>query len=55
MRKRARQNEIRNQQRKEIRPPYSRVRSSVKSTRSVKENALSELVSRRQKAQDFDI
>lgn len=55
MRKRARQNEIRNQQRKETGPPSSRMRSSVKSTRSVKENALSELVARRQKAQDSDI
>jgi RNA polymerase-associated protein RTF1 len=55
MRKRARQNEIRNQQRKETGPPSSRMRSSVKSTRSVKENALSELVARRQKAQDSDM
>lgn len=55
MRKRARQNEIRNQQRKETGPPSSRMRSSVKSTRSVKEDALNELVARRQKAQDSDI
>ncbi|GLJ12830.1 hypothetical protein SUGI_0198560 [Cryptomeria japonica] len=57
MRKRAeaRQNETRNQRGKDIGPPSSRMRSSVKSTRSVKENALNELVARRQKAQDSDV
>eukprot|EP01018_Ginkgo_biloba_P031540 Gb_16950 [translate_table: standard] len=51
----SRQNENRNQQGKETGPPSSRMRSSAKSTRSVKENALSELVARRQKAQDSDM
>lgn len=46
MHKRACQNKIRNQQRKETGPPSSRMRSSAKLTRSVKENALSELVVR---------
>ncbi|GLJ08916.1 hypothetical protein SUGI_0098580 [Cryptomeria japonica] len=57
MRKRAeaRQNETRNQRGKDVGPPSSRMRSSVKSTRSVKENALNELVARRQKAQDSDV
>uniref|UniRef100_A0A0C9QPF4 TSA: Wollemia nobilis Ref_Wollemi_Transcript_14873_2386 transcribed RNA sequence n=1 Tax=Wollemia nobilis TaxID=56998 RepID=A0A0C9QPF4_9CONI len=63
MRKRAeaRQNENRNKRGRDYDrdrdtgPPSSRMRSSVKSTRSVKENALNELVARRQKAQDSDM